>query len=294
VMPRFPMAPRIIKALVKKLAHAPTIRKYLRAVYHAPVVKGCLKRLPLICNIYPIEERSDAFDSLYGVDTGGIVPVERLHPDRSLTALIKPYVGSKPSAVRGALAALGHIEDYALIDLGCGKGRAGIIGSEFPFREIIGIELSAKLVNIARSNANVIARTYPDRPAITIHQGNAVEYELPAGKLVLFLYHSFGRELFAQLLAKLEFSILSQGKHLFFVYNNPVCGDILDGSPAFTRWWADVIPHEPSEMAYRSSGHENVVVWQSISAARPTPHQRANRRIVITDPLWRAELEDAR
>jgi hypothetical protein len=263
------------------------LKNLLRLVYHAPALKGLLKNIPLIRNIYP-HERTHPIDVLYGIDTSGVVPVEYIHPDRSLTARIIPYIGSDPGVIRGALTALGNIDDYTLVDLGCGKGRAVVIGSEFPFRAITGIELSTKLANTARKNAAVVARTFPNRPGITIHEANVTEFQLPKGKLVLFLYHAFGRELLAQLLTKLESSLRSEGAHLFFVYDNPVCGDLLDASSAFTRCYAEMVPRDSKEGL---SGHDAVVIWQSIAGARPTPHQRIDRRIIITDPKWRADLE---
>ena len=263
------------------------LKHLLRMVYHAPALKGLLKNIPLIRNIYP-QERTHPIDVVYGIDTSGAVPVEYIHPDRSLTARINAYAGSDPRVLRGALAALGSIDDYTLVDLGCGKGRAVVVGSEFPFRAIIGIELSTKLANTARKNAAVVARTFPNRPGITIHEANVAEFQLPKGKLVLFLYHSFGRELLAQLLTTLESSLRSEGAHLFFVYDNPVCGDLLDASSAFTRCYAEMVPRDSKEGL---SGHDAVVIWQSVAGARPTPHQRVDRHIIITDPKYRADLE---
>jgi SAM-dependent methyltransferase len=271
------------------LVRAPTTRNLIKTAYHTPAIKKFLTRLPLFRNLYHAVERRDCFDKFYGIDTSGIVPVELIHPDRSLTALICPYLGSRPAAVRSAFTALGNINEYSLVDIGCGKGRVTVIGTEFPFKEIIGVELSAKLAKDARRNARVIAKIHPNRPTITIHEANAIDFSLPKGRLVLFMYHAFRRELFTQLVAKLERRILSEGAHLYFVYNNPVCGDILDASPAFTRWYAELIPNDP--MDYLPRGHDAIVVWQSVSGAIPTPHQRIDRRIVVVDPLWKSDLE---
>ena len=284
------MTYQFLKNLADKLlVRAPTIRNLIKTAYHTPAIKKSLTRLPLFRNLYHAVERRDSFDRFYGIDTSGIVPVELIHPDRSLTALICPYLGSRPAAVRSAFTALGNIDEYSLFDIGCGKGRVTVIGTEFPFKEIIGVELSAKLVKDAKRNARLIAKIHPNRPTITIHQANVIDFSLPKGRLVLFMYYSFRRELFTQLVAKLERWILSEGAHVFFVYNNPVCGDILDASPAFTRWYAELIPREPTD--YLPLGHDPVVVWQSVICAIPTPHQRIDRRIVVVDPLWKSDLE---
>jgi hypothetical protein len=162
------------------------LKELLRRVYHAPMVKGLLSNIPLIRNIYPFE-RTHPIDVLYGIDTSGVSPPDYIRADRALTAQMLPYVGSDPGVIRASLAALGEIDDYTLVDVGCGKGRVTVVGSEFPFRAIIGVELSVRLANIARRNAAVIARAYPSRPRIAIHIANATDFPLPKGKLVLFL-----------------------------------------------------------------------------------------------------------
>lgn len=252
-------------------------------LYHAPALKEMVKRVPLLRNIYP-NERAHPIDVLYGIDTSGIVHVEHIHPDRALSARILPYLASDPGVIRGALTALGEISGYTLVDLGCGKGRAVIVASEFPFRAITGVELSTRLANTARKNAAVIARRFPNRPGITIHAANITEFQLPEGALVLFMYHAIGSELLAQLLMNLESSLGAEGAHTFFVYDNPVHGKVLDASPAFTRWYADMVPHS------KGSGADAVVIWQSVAGARPSPHRRVDRRIILTDPKWRADL----
>jgi predicted RNA methylase len=258
----------------------------LRMVYHAPMLKALLKDIPIIRKVYP-KERRHPIDVQYGIDTSGVVPVEYIHPDRLLTAQIIPYVGSDPGVIRSALSALGDVDGYTLVDLGCGKGRVTVVGSEFPFQAIIGVELSPKLANTARKNAAIIARTFPNRPDITIHAANVADFQLPEGKLVLFLYHPFGREIMAKLLKQLESSLRLKATHLFFVYDNPVCGDVLDASSAFTRWYADMIPRDSKGMRQ----NEPVVIWQSVRGARPTQYQRVDRRIIVTDPKWSAMLE---
>src|ERR1700674_4645239 len=41
---------------------------------------------------------------------------------------------------------------FGFVDLGSGKGRALLLASDYPFREIIGVELSPKLDRVARDN----------------------------------------------------------------------------------------------------------------------------------------------
>ncbi|MEA3004764.1 MAG: hypothetical protein QOI94_33, partial [Acidobacteriaceae bacterium] len=122
------------------------LRKIIRAIFYISLAKKLLETVPVIRNVYAPAQRTHPIDRMYGIDTSGVVPVENIHPDQSLHSQIIAYVGSQPSIVRRALSALGDIRDYVFVDLGCGKGRATTVSSEFPFRAVIGVELSAALV----------------------------------------------------------------------------------------------------------------------------------------------------
>ena len=95
----------------------------------------------------------DAFDGQFGVDTDGRIPVGRLDiPDDRLEHVV--LYQAIPSDL--FLDILGQLqvehERFVFVDLGCGKGRALLLASRFPFKEIIGVELSATLCEIARRN----------------------------------------------------------------------------------------------------------------------------------------------
>jgi SAM-dependent methyltransferase len=203
--------------------------------------------------------------------------------------LINLYVGSQPSVTRGSHLTLRDINDYTFVDLGCGKGRVAIIGSEFPFRDIAGIELSPEPARIARSNIVKIQRQFPGRPPIRIIAGNALD-NLPAnGKFVFYIYHSFGRELMSQLVHKIESALQSTLEHVFIIYHNPVWGSLWDASPAVRRWYAGSIAFGEDDLDLWDEEHDCVIIWQSIRGARPGACPEADRKIVVVNPN-RADL----
>lgn len=259
---------------------------------YAPAAKKILKRIPVVRGLYPSWERTHPFDLQYGIDTSGYLPVEKIHRDKDLVAKINPYGGSQPGIVRKALAALGDVKDYALTDIGCGKGRVTVVASEFPFKEVLGVELSAQLAKVAHENAEKVISSFKNRPPIKILQGNALEFPLPKGNLVVFMYHSFQKELTVQMVKRLEAALAAGTEHLFVVYYNPVFGEVFDASPAFTRWFASTLPYDASEIGYGPDVDDSVVIWQSVGGARRTPHARAEREIVTVTPNWRVRLSD--
>ena len=181
-----------------------------------------------------------------------------------MAARMNPYVGSQPSIVRASIALLPDHQDYAFVDLGCGKGRPLGVASEFAFRRLVGVEIAPRLVAVARANAAVIASRHPDRALIEIEAALVASFErrLAAGRL----------------------------RHMFIVCYNPVWGDVMDASPALARWAAESFPYAPEEIGYGPDLKDAVVIWQSIPT-RYAPRPGANRAIVVTKPGWYAEMQ---
>ena len=133
-----------------------------------------------------------AFDERFGVDTVGIVRLERLAlrgPNRDLG---QRYQASDPTEFRKTICSLEiRFEDFVFIDYGSGKGRALLLASEFPFKRIVGIEFSEILHEIAR--ANIAAYSAPSQRCASIESlwMDAAEYDLPQDPLVLYFYNPF-------------------------------------------------------------------------------------------------------
>jgi SAM-dependent methyltransferase len=257
------------------------LRKIIRSLFYISAIKKLLETIPGIRNVYAPAQRTHPIDRIYGIDTSGVVQVENIHPDQSLRSQISAYVGSQPSIVRRGLSVLGDIRDYVLVDLGCGKGRVTTVASEFPFRAVVGVELSAALVATARANAATIAGQFPDRPKVTIAEANVVDFPVPEAKLVFFNYHAFGAELMAKIVAKCEAALASGAQpHMFFVYYNPVHAEVFDQSPAFVRFYVEQIAYDKSEIGFGPDLSDVVAIWQSVCGSAPTPHHGADRTII--------------
>ena len=121
-------------------------------------------------------------------------------------------------------------------------------------------ELSPTLSRIARRNADVFSRVYPDRAPIVVVVGDALAQELPTEKLVIFLYNPFHRPLMALLLRRIESSLETSSRELYVVYYNPVWADVLDASTALERRFAAQLPYDQSELGYGPDESDVVVV----------------------------------
>ncbi len=95
------------------------------------------------------------FDLRHGVDTSGLLFCDQLASGHAHDDHINAYWGTPPSGFQGildhwqqALAGTPYtIEDYTLVDIGCGKGRVVLLASDLPFQRIVGVELNPTLTS---------------------------------------------------------------------------------------------------------------------------------------------------
>jgi SAM-dependent methyltransferase len=255
-------------------------------------IRRIVERVPVARAIYGSEwERAHPFDRAYGTDTSGFSPAENLPANERARAYACFYAGSQPSILRTALKTLEPLESSTFVDLGCGKGRALLVASEFPFRDILGIELSAPLAEIARRNAAVVARRFPSRPAVRIAVGDATISSLPGGDLVLYLYHPFGAELVAKVAAAVEAALAAEQRTIRVVYYNPVAGHCFDALPRLRRRFASMVPYGSNELGFGPDRADPLIIWEGGTARAPFPAP-PNARIVVAPGGIRATLEE--
>lgn len=161
------------------------------------------------------------FDLKHGVDTRGIVEsIDGRDPKR--------YEIGAPSWIRRAIRLVEvDLSASTFLDLGCGKGVALLVAAEFPFRRIVGVEMTHSLVEAARANAARAARP------VEIVEDDAARYHFPCEPLVVYLYNPFGPETLSMVVANLEATLREQPRDLHIVYVQPEHRDVVDASKAF-------------------------------------------------------------
>ena len=261
---------------------------WLAPLIEPPSVRRVLEKLPGGKSLYPTGwNRIHPYDRLNGTDTSGTVPLEDFSVDAAALEGAHLYGGSQPGVLREILKTLPALEACLFLDLGCGKGRPLFVAAEFPFREIIGVELSPPLAAIASRNADIMARRYADRARVRIVTGDATAFPLPAGDFVLFLYNPFGKALIEKVVASVEAALSAERRRIYVVYYNPVFGDCFDASKRLSRRFARTLPYAAEELGYGPDRADPVVIWEP-GDGRPQPGTAA--RIEITIPEMRSEL----
>ena len=127
----------------------------------------------------------EPFDETLGVHTSGVVWLTNVR-NKNFPDGIR-YEPCSPTKCRWAIE---HSEidagEFSFIDVGSGKGRPLIIASRYHFAELIGVDYSPRLCEIARANLQSL-----DIPAQIVCQ-DAVQFQFPQRDVFVFFYCPFG------------------------------------------------------------------------------------------------------
>lgn len=93
--------------------------------------------------------------------------------------------------------------EYSFVDLGCGKGRVLLLAAQRPFRKIVGVEISTELAATARRNIAQFRPSSERVRAITVENVDVRTFAMPAGHLLIHMYHPFDPEISAAVFKRL-------------------------------------------------------------------------------------------
>jgi SAM-dependent methyltransferase len=169
----------------------------------------------------PYDAAGDAsFDERHRTNTSGSIEPDRLGiEDRRRLEQAILYLPSPPSVTTWMLdRAVADPSTHTFVDLGCGKGRVVLIAAQRPFQRVVGVEISPELAAIARRNVVDYQPPPPLASRIDIVEADVTSVELPAGDLLLHLYHPFEPDVTAAVLRRLEPSPASASRRVTIAY----------------------------------------------------------------------------
>jgi len=221
------------------------------------------------------------FDAEFGVRTSGLVAGRYLKSghrhDRHSTA----YYGVAPSVFHAFIKRWqtgnpdARIAETTFVDLGAGMGRAVLLASTLAFKAAIGVELHPVLAATARKNARVWRSAGRELAPIQIVEGDATEFALPAGALLVFLFNPFGAPVLRRLLKHWAAQRKDRPAPVHLLYVNNEQEGVLESAPGWSRLFhgkvrrsrgdaiADhkIMANQP-EGEYASSNSEDCSIWR--------------------------------
>jgi SAM-dependent methyltransferase len=128
--------------------------------------------------------------------------------------------------------------DSCALDLGSGKGGAAITLRSFPFAEVVGVEISPQLVEVARGNAARLKLRN-----IRFEESDAGAYTALDCFTHIYMYNPFPCAVTRQVLNNLRASLEQSDRELVLIYRNPLCDAEIAASGLFSK----VDEHKPGE-----------------------------------------------
>jgi hypothetical protein len=177
-------------------------------------------------------ERKDAFDSRYGTETSERVGLENLGVSEEARSHSSEYKPTLPRVFHRAMSEIRiRYEDFVFIDYGSGKGRILLLASDYPFRRIVGVEVSPVLHEIAGRNVAIYHSRRQRCREIELITGDAGEFEPPRdAHLVCYFYYPFDEELLGRVLAKISAAVGGGKREAWLLFVNPPSAEVV-GAP---------------------------------------------------------------
>jgi len=169
------------------------------------------------------------FDMSYGVNTNSVTKIDDQDylVRNSIESVLNQAQKVQSSSIYRYKLAIdflkeeyqGDISKLKFIDIGSGKGRVLILAKNDGFRNVIGVELSYSMIQIA--NLNLFNLGIKN---VTLQECNAADYNLPTGGLILYLFNPFGIDIIKSFVSK----ILDHSEIVYVIYSNPVHSEFFE------------------------------------------------------------------
>jgi hypothetical protein len=163
-----------------------------------------------------------SFDMSFSIDTAGVIPLGDLAIEGDNRAHGEAHEHIRRAVFDKAVDCLPPgLEDFVFVDLGSGKGRALLLAADYPFKRIVGIEFARELHEVA--TRNVVSYRSPTQRCteFELRCQDAVDYELPPEKIVLYLYNPFGEVVLERVLENTRRSFEDRPRTIYVLYCNP-------------------------------------------------------------------------
>lgn len=168
------------------------------------------------------------FDREHGVTTQALLFLGELGTDRGEAYAHATHYEPVPIADFRALmrrVPKEFVRASTFVDVGAGMGRGVLLAREFPFKQIVGVELSPHLFEIAREN---LARAHGldiGCRDVRLVRADARKRRMPRGDLVVFLYNPFDAEALDSVLDRI--GDRREARDVWLLYHTPVHGDLV-------------------------------------------------------------------
>jgi SAM-dependent methyltransferase len=163
--------------------------------------------------------REWSFDRARHIRTAGFAELDEIGVGTADTRDSNRYEGVPPRSFGTVLDLIqADFSRLTFIDFGCGKGRALFLAAEAGFRRVVGVEFGHALAEAAKANLQSYRSRRQRCFQLSVVEGDATQYDVPAEPLLCFLFNPFKRPVADQVMARLERSLRSNPREAYVVW----------------------------------------------------------------------------
>jgi SAM-dependent methyltransferase len=183
-----------------------------------------------------LQHQHARFDRDAGIHTTGTVTLDELglSPDESTR------YGATPIHFFHSLLTKLHLsyQRTVFVDFGSGKGRTLLLASHYPFRSIVGVDISPALCKIANDNIQRYRVRQRKAADILVFCKGIDEFEYDglaiSDHLLIYMFNPCSASVLKPAIQKLA-RLTQQGVSVTIIYVNPVWVDVLASAPWLTQ-----------------------------------------------------------
>ncbi len=172
------------------------------------------------------------FDARHGTDTcSELTPGEAGIPGarRGSATMYLPTMDHDLEAMFAALDWPAELlAQTSFVDLGSGKGRVVLLAAMRRLREVVGVELSPVLHQVAQHNLEILRDAGALAAPVRLLLEDAAAYPVPDGPVITYLYHPFRADIAAAALDRLAASLRETPRPAAILYCHPILQPPLD------------------------------------------------------------------
>ena len=193
--------------------------------------------------------RDSRFDRRYGVKTSDYILTNDLDVKSEKTILSSEYEPSSERILKFIFDRLPvDLKRYTFIDYGSGMGRVLLVASEYSFKQVIGVEFSPGLHEIAQANIRRYRNKKQKCFDLTSVCMDAERFEIPKNPCVIYMFDPFRKEIIEKVASNIRQSYLDHPREIIIIYYAPVHREVFDTAAFLKEMDAITLPTDRSAL----------------------------------------------
>jgi SAM-dependent methyltransferase len=121
---------------------------------------------------------------------------------------------------------------FTFVDIGCGKGKALLLAAEWPFGQVVGVEISSELLRVAENNVQTCRGLIRACKDIRLVCEDAAAFSIPSETAVVcFFNNPFEEPLMRTVLENIGKSVAAFPRDVWVIYKHPSFRAMADALP---------------------------------------------------------------